>query len=847
MKKFLRDCKGAVTVFVTLLIIPSVLVSGTAVDVARIYNARSAVQNANELALNGALASYDGMLHDLYGLYGFSKTDPRLAKMISDYLLHTIYGKGSSGGGMGTFRSFIAPDYSVNASMEYKNDLGETAMLRQQMLEYMKFRGPYILLTQFLGGASSNPTLQVDDAIAKQKKELDDDLGEIFALYSDLYSCIARVDKCPDGDGNLKWRIDKINELFEKIKESMGKLDKLNKDWRSASETFKPGIEANYYDNVGKINDYATEIQKLTDEADSALLNYSMDLLLIEQIAWKIDSKRESLKTQLDNLEARLNSGECSEELRYAIMEKTDDQGKTTMQRYKEVLTWEVSPLADSYKEKSFVYLEQVHSILEAMKYRDRSGHFMETLTLSQLKHLAFVAGFSIDDTAHMASIFAEEEYDVRWFLPLKNPYDPDHSVTTFIKFRDCSPDHQRFYDDLKSMASGSNSTVVNMKDGGTSSSGNAEQDMRDQINDIEHMTFDDSGTSSGAHYINDPERPTFKTDFDVTALANNVIKLFTDPGGTLKTMGDYALVLTYDLSNFSCYTTCKPGNQPYKTSIAGEEISPLTRYFYQSEWEYLLNGEQDADKNLAVVTGIIAAVRGILNLIASYTAGIVGIEWVVNALRAALPLFGIGFILGEIARWAMAAAETAMDVYRLRLGYKVALYKNNSTWICAPPPNGCFIPPHTIPGNSGDDEGTTFTYENYMLTFLIGKALVRKGEGGLSGIDTATDDLVRRTGDLIEWSMNNRRCNREYGSAWRDEAGMRNGMTLTGIIDDNRRLSDEPRFRLSDSVVNVGITTTVDMRMLFLSLGMAQDYARQRGVTLPGVVPITVTDYRGY
>ena len=79
MKKLLqrwkRDCSGAVTVFVTLMLVPAVLISGTGVDLARLYVARSEIQDANQLAANATLASYDALLQDLYGLFGVMQTD----------------------------------------------------------------------------------------------------------------------------------------------------------------------------------------------------------------------------------------------------------------------------------------------------------------------------------------------------------------------------------------------------------------------------------------------------------------------------------------------------------------------------------------------------------------------------------------------------------------------------------------------------------------------------------------------------------------------------------------------------------------------------------------------------
>ena len=60
-QKLLHNCTGAGTVFVTLLLIPAVLVSGTGVDIARIYTARSVLQDGNQLAANSVLASYEAV------------------------------------------------------------------------------------------------------------------------------------------------------------------------------------------------------------------------------------------------------------------------------------------------------------------------------------------------------------------------------------------------------------------------------------------------------------------------------------------------------------------------------------------------------------------------------------------------------------------------------------------------------------------------------------------------------------------------------------------------------------------------------------------------------------------
>ena len=144
MKKLLqrlkRDCKGAVTVFVTLMLVPAVLISGTGVDLARLYVARSEIQDANQLAANATLASYDALLQDLYGLFGVMQTDGELAEMMEQYIRLALFGEDWNDRGMGTFSHFYgdASSLAVTAKAADAKNLENTEVLRRQSEEYAR-------------------------------------------------------------------------------------------------------------------------------------------------------------------------------------------------------------------------------------------------------------------------------------------------------------------------------------------------------------------------------------------------------------------------------------------------------------------------------------------------------------------------------------------------------------------------------------------------------------------------------------------------------------------------------------------------------------------------------------
>lgn len=183
MKKLLqrlkRDCKGAVTVFVTLMLVPAVLISGTGVDLARLYVARSEIQDANQLAANATLASYDALLQDLYGLFGVMQTDGELAEMMEEYIRLALFGEDWNDRGMGTFSHFYgdASSLAVTAQAADKKNLENTEVLCRQIEEYVKFRAPAIIVNEVLDKLDTFEKIKEDAKVIKAKMDVDDQGG----------------------------------------------------------------------------------------------------------------------------------------------------------------------------------------------------------------------------------------------------------------------------------------------------------------------------------------------------------------------------------------------------------------------------------------------------------------------------------------------------------------------------------------------------------------------------------------------------------------------------------------------------------------------------------------------
>ena len=91
-------------------------------------------------------------------------------------------------------------------------------------------------------------------------------------------------------------------------------------------------------------------------------------------------------------------------------------------------------------------------------------------------------------------------------------------------------------------------------------------------------------------------------------------------------------------------------------------------------------------------------------------------------------------------------------------------------------------------------------------------------------------DTLAQRTAKLIELNVTNKRNN--FGD-------------LGSRSEREEAMASAELFDLSNAVTGFSLTTTVDLRMLFLSMPFAQRGVN--GVVPPGYLSLTATDYRGY
>lgn len=869
-----HNCKGMVTVFVSLLLIPSILVSGTAVDLARIYAARSVVQDANQLAANSVLASYDALLQDLYGLFGVMQSDEKLADMVDQYVEVAVFGQENRKQGLGTFQLTYGSNLKPGAVLPAQGqNLDNLDVLRRQIEEYAKFRAPVILIDQLLNRLEAFKKVKKDSEVIEKKMDVDDKIEDLEKVYQKIYDQIQVVNGCASDEESA---ITEINGILEKINDQLKKALEVRDDYNrfmnfddtgSAEDQKKKNVFHTHYkgclENVaalvagGKIKtlwdknkgeftqqeQVEKSLETCMEEKIKSIKAYHDELDKLVRYCEEGDKKKAELSRKVDELEDALNAEDgCSEDLKEGMTARKAENGNRSMiDVYRDLLGYEIVPMGEAMRDHDNAQIDRFIELLDTYQYGDHMGGTIENrgkIELDDLKRMKEIPEYDIDWYRDHQDQFPELEEPfakisnlgpslVKIELPKDDPYEPFQSAA-FDRTR-----NRMFYEELKKMCGSSDNN------GKKKAAKQTVSKLFKQIQEIFRgcLVYEPEGAwtyrpnASGGAPGDDGEtlESGFGSDGDwgkegeakkqtKEALHGDLISRLADLGDDV---ANRCLLLTYDTEMFSNYATKADGSEK---NMAGIPLSTDVNYYFQSELEYLYAGNlYDARSNLKTVSGMILLVRFVFNYIASFKIG--EVNRLVNTVKRTLtPISGpFAFLMGELVRIAMAMGESAMDVGRLRSGHTVVLYKQSknwrfSIWGLSNTADGSLSEDFEVDTEASsldDEEPSAMNYTDYLRIFLL---------------FVSDNALAERTNNLIELNLTNKKNN--IGSSG-DRAAREAAMTAVPLED------------LSKAATGFSITTTLDLRMLFLSMPVTRQGVN--GTIPPGTVPVSVTDYRGY
>lgn len=326
MMKFMRKSQGYISIFLCLVMLPMVTFAAMVIDVSRLQSAKASITSAGDLAMNAALSEYEDSLQELYGLFATVSNEDELQTALQSYFAKTIsstIGTGSlsedqyiqkmsdniaslilgkSDYSTTDFTNFIemqldGGEDAFSYSGVEKSALANPAVMKQQIVDYMKYKGPISMASTLLSKLKFLKDTSNQTKAVQKKVEYTKTLNDLEDPCEKAYQAI--IGNNPDdlqSDIGYNDFVHVYNALVEK-KEFSKKVEQMK-------DSFDDMSQYNYYyyqikamkdkfggfsyekmknvtiDNDGAINDYSdfgtasTDFDNLVAEFNN-LVNYN--------------------------------------------------------------------------------------------------------------------------------------------------------------------------------------------------------------------------------------------------------------------------------------------------------------------------------------------------------------------------------------------------------------------------------------------------------------------------------------------------------------------------------------------------------------------------------------------
>lgn len=220
--------KGSISIFLVIIMVPMMCLSGLIVDGSRVELAKAAMSSAGDLTMNSALANYDTVLKDVYGLFAMSQTAEDLETNLYNYFVDTLMANGiitseadvqanpllqdiagAFSGQTSNMLSMEVAKEDFTATKVENSSLANPYILKNQIVEYQKYRAPISSALSLLDGIASLKKILNQSSVNKAKTAVDEKSGDLNESSNNLYEALKKyVDKSKKFDpGYDKFKI----------------------------------------------------------------------------------------------------------------------------------------------------------------------------------------------------------------------------------------------------------------------------------------------------------------------------------------------------------------------------------------------------------------------------------------------------------------------------------------------------------------------------------------------------------------------------------------------------------------------------------------------------------------
>lgn len=302
-----RDKNGAVSIFLVIILVPCIVVSGLFVDVGRVFLAKGMSHSAADLALNTVMSNYDYDLNDYYGMMASCQNISDYYNVSAQYYLDTLisgdiskdeidgvyeYGtsvlKKESISDLLQIECKTAPSQMISAVTGA--DMSNPAIIKEQIVEFMKYRAPIKLLSDTgILNSLKNVSKELEDSekdneLIEKKQEFyeaeNEFLEKAYNVYEDIQDYKA-LGVTQDKITQIQNRINSYESQYKEFHEALvkdlyntdGLSEKRRREFNIDDAAYKSTTYKNNSDTDKKLATQS-EIENLMDDLAAAITNF---------------------------------------------------------------------------------------------------------------------------------------------------------------------------------------------------------------------------------------------------------------------------------------------------------------------------------------------------------------------------------------------------------------------------------------------------------------------------------------------------------------------------------------------------------------------------------------------
>lgn len=188
MIQFCYKCRGAVSVFLTLILIPVFVLQGVLIDGSRIIGAKNIISGSGDLAMNAALSNYSEELNRVYGLLAMAQTPEQVQEALQDFFQASLNASGVSEEDFAKSLIYLEMmDGSFKSVGVEGSQIYQTEVFKQQILEYMKYRAPVTFLDRaVLSRLEGLKEAKKEQEAAKAQLDYESSLEDLQDLFEKI-------------------------------------------------------------------------------------------------------------------------------------------------------------------------------------------------------------------------------------------------------------------------------------------------------------------------------------------------------------------------------------------------------------------------------------------------------------------------------------------------------------------------------------------------------------------------------------------------------------------------------------------------------------------------------------